>query len=124
MITQLQDERIENLAQISELNDKVTKLNSQLEHVKKQVEMMTARTDDSARSKPMLEHPKELQYSKIKKKNLILGFVITVKGRVILDLIASRCMVCLSNLSCMVCLSCMKRRDLNSYTGTDLHNFN
>jgi len=48
MITQLQDERIENLAQISELNDEVTIFNSQLEHVKKQVGMMNAGTDDSA----------------------------------------------------------------------------
>ena len=37
----LQGERSENLAKISELNDEVTQLNSQLEHVKKQVRMMT-----------------------------------------------------------------------------------
>jgi len=44
MITQLQEERNENLAQISELNEEVTKLNSQLEHEKKQIGMMTSRT--------------------------------------------------------------------------------
>jgi peptidoglycan hydrolase CwlO-like protein len=45
IIPQLQDERNENLAQISELNDEVTKLNSQLEHVKKQVGKMTTGTN-------------------------------------------------------------------------------
>jgi len=41
IISQLQVERSENLAKISKLNDEVTQLNSQLEHVKKQVRMMT-----------------------------------------------------------------------------------
>ena len=68
MIAQLQDERFENLAQISELNDELTKLNSQLEHVKEHAGIMTAGTDESTRSKPMLEHSKEHQYSKTKKK--------------------------------------------------------
>jgi hypothetical protein len=34
VIAQLQDERFENLAQISELNDELTRLNSHLKHVK------------------------------------------------------------------------------------------
>lgn len=45
IISQLQVERSENLVKISELNDEVTQLNSQLEHVKKQVRMMTTRTN-------------------------------------------------------------------------------
>jgi predicted regulator of Ras-like GTPase activity (Roadblock/LC7/MglB family) len=56
VIAQLQDERFENVAQISKLNDELTKLNSQLEHVKEQDGIMIAGTDDSAWSKPMLEH--------------------------------------------------------------------
>ena len=45
IINQLQLERSENLAKISELNDEVTQLNSQLEHVQKHVRMMTTRTN-------------------------------------------------------------------------------
>jgi len=44
MITQLQEERNENLAQISDLSEEVTKLNSQLKHEKKQTGMMTSGT--------------------------------------------------------------------------------
>ena len=44
IISQLQFERSDHLAKIYELNDEVTQLNSQLEHVKKQVRMMTTRT--------------------------------------------------------------------------------
>ena len=45
IINKLQDERSENLANISELNDEVTQMNSQLEHVKKHVRMMTTGTN-------------------------------------------------------------------------------
>jgi len=45
IISQRQVERSGNLAKISDLNDEVTQLNSQLEHVKKQVRMMTTRTN-------------------------------------------------------------------------------
>ena len=50
-ISQLQDERFDNLAHILELNDELSKLNSQLDHTKEQVGMMTA---DS-----MFKHSKE-----------------------------------------------------------------
>jgi len=43
--SQLQAERSDHLAKTSELNDEVTQLNFQLEHVKKQVKMMTTGTD-------------------------------------------------------------------------------
>jgi len=55
-IAQLHDERFDNLAHISELNDELSKLNSQLEHMKEQVGMMTT---DSTRSKQMFKHSKE-----------------------------------------------------------------
>jgi len=45
IIIQLQDERDENIAKISELNDEVTQLNSQLEHLKQHVRMMTTGTN-------------------------------------------------------------------------------
>jgi len=45
IITRLQDERGDNLAKISELNDEVTQLNCQLKHVEKQVRMMTTGTN-------------------------------------------------------------------------------
>ena len=44
-ISQLQVEKSDHLAKISELNDELTQLNSQLKHVKKNVRMMTTRTD-------------------------------------------------------------------------------
>ena len=40
-ISQLHAEKSDHLAKISELNDEVIQLNSQLEHLKKQVKMMT-----------------------------------------------------------------------------------
>ena len=43
--SQLLDERSNHLVKTSELNDEVTLLNSQLEHVKKQVKMMTTGTE-------------------------------------------------------------------------------
>jgi len=55
-IAQLQDERFDNLAHISELNDELSKLNSQLKHMKERVGMMTA---DS-----MFKHLKEHQTKK------------------------------------------------------------
>jgi len=55
-IAQLQDERFDNLAHISELNDELSKLNSQLEHMKEQVGMMTAYS--------MFKHSKEHQTKK------------------------------------------------------------
>jgi len=55
-IAQLQDERFENLAHISELNDELSRLNSQLEQVKEQARMMIA---DS-----MFKHPEEHQTKK------------------------------------------------------------
>jgi len=45
IINMLQDAWSENLVKISELNDEVTQLNSQLEHIKKQVRMMTTGTN-------------------------------------------------------------------------------
>ena len=60
-IVQLHDERFDNLAHISELNDELSKLNSQLEYMRKQIGMMTA---DSTRSKKMLKHSKEHQTKK------------------------------------------------------------
>jgi len=60
-IAQLQDERFDNLAHILELDDELSKLNSQLEHLKEQVRMMTA---DSTRSKQMFKHSKEHQTKK------------------------------------------------------------
>jgi chromosome segregation ATPase len=44
-INQLQTERSDHLATITELNDEVTRLNSQLENMKKQVRMMNTGTD-------------------------------------------------------------------------------
>jgi len=44
-ISQLQTERGDHLTKIYELNDEVTQLNSQLQHVKKQVRMMTTSTN-------------------------------------------------------------------------------
>lgn len=41
IISQLQTERDNHLAKISEINDEVTQINSQLEHLKKQVKMIT-----------------------------------------------------------------------------------
>jgi len=55
-IAQPQDERFDNLAHISELNDELSKLNSQLELMKEHVGMMTA---DS-----MFKHSKEHQTKK------------------------------------------------------------
>jgi len=60
-IAQLHDERFDNLAHISELNDELSKLNSQLEYMREQIDMMTA---DSTRSKQMLKHSKEHQTKK------------------------------------------------------------
>jgi len=50
-IAQLQDERFDNLAHISELKDELSKLNYQLEQMKKETRMMSA---DS-----MFKHPEE-----------------------------------------------------------------
>lgn len=44
-ISQLHVERSDHLAKISNLNDEVTQLNSQLEHLKKQVRMMNTCTN-------------------------------------------------------------------------------
>jgi peptidoglycan hydrolase CwlO-like protein len=44
-ISELQAERSEHLAKISGLNDELIQLNSQLEHLKKQVKMMTIGTN-------------------------------------------------------------------------------
>ena len=44
-ISHLQAEKRDHLAKISEINDEVIQLNSQLEHVKKQVRMMTTSTN-------------------------------------------------------------------------------
>lgn len=45
IISQLQTERDNHLAKISEINDEVTQINSQLEHLKKQVKMITTWTN-------------------------------------------------------------------------------
>ena len=60
-IAQLHDEMFDNLAHISELNDELSNLNSQLEHMREQVGMMTA---DSTRSKQMFKHSEEHQTKK------------------------------------------------------------
>ena len=89
-IAQLHDERFDNLAYISELNDELSKLNSQLEYMREQIGMMTA---DSTRSKQMLKHLKEHQT----KKKLDSWVCDHCKGKVKLDLTASSCMVSESN---------------------------
>jgi uncharacterized coiled-coil protein SlyX len=64
IISQLQSERSENLIKISKLNDEVTQLNSQLEQVKKQVRMMTTRTnvlDDILEAKDTVK-PKDTSF--------------------------------------------------------------
>jgi len=55
-IAQLHDERFNNLAHISELNDELSKLTSQLEYMREQVDMMNA---ESTSSKQMLKHSNE-----------------------------------------------------------------
>lgn len=60
----MQTERSDHLIKISELNNEETQLNSQLVHLKKQVRMMTTRTD-------MVE---EILDSQIKEKPNGIGF--------------------------------------------------
>jgi len=55
-IVQLHDERFDNLAHISELNYELSILNSQLEYMREQIDMMTA---DSTRSKQILKQSKK-----------------------------------------------------------------
>jgi len=55
-IAQLHDERFDNLAHISKLNDELLKLNTQLDYMREHIDMMTA---DTTRSKQMLKHSKE-----------------------------------------------------------------
>jgi len=53
----LEDERFNHQAKISELNNKVTLLNSQFSHVIKQVKKISTGTNISTSSKRMLSHP-------------------------------------------------------------------
>ena len=60
-IAQLHDERFDNLAHISKLNDELLKLNTQLDYMREHIDMMTT---DSTRSNQMLKHSKEHQTKK------------------------------------------------------------
>ena len=55
----LEDERIRHQAKISELNNKVTLLNSQFSHVIKQVKTMSTEKNNPTLSKRMMSHPEK-----------------------------------------------------------------
>jgi len=60
-IAQLHDERFDNLAHISQLNDELSKLTSQLEYMREQFDIMNT---ESTRSKKMFKHSNEHQIKK------------------------------------------------------------
>jgi len=77
--SQLQAERSDHLAKIFELNNEVTHLNSQLVHLKKQVKMMTTRTDvleeileSQIKGKPNgIDFDSKAQSKKLQNKNFV-----------------------------------------------------
>ncbi|MCH90922.1 gag-pol polyprotein, partial [Trifolium medium] len=82
IIFELQAEKVDHLAKISELNDEVTQLNSNLEYLKKQVVMMHNSTDllDEILYKQILGKPKGIGFNyehlnKQKKYNPELKFM-------------------------------------------------